>query len=59
MSTVYKNNAEKKLLKQIDKFFDKAQNIVSKNGLSVEKHIDSHCENDQDIYAAIIFSIRR
>ena len=60
MSNFYKNNAKNKLLKQINNLFEQTENIVSKNGLSVEKHIEEiYCDNDQDVYSAIIFLIKR
>ena len=60
MSNFYKNNAKNKLLKQINNLFEQTENIVSKNGLSVEKHIEGiYCDNDQDVYSAIVFLIKR
>jgi hypothetical protein len=59
MNSVYKNDAQNKLLRQIENFFQQTKNIVLDNGLSVEKFQEVKCENDQDVYASIVFAIRR
>ena len=59
MNSVYKNNAKNKIQKQIENFFQQTKNIVFNNVLSVEKFQEVKCENDQDIYASIVFAVRR
>ncbi|MCT7579294.1 hypothetical protein [Aliarcobacter butzleri] len=60
MSEFYKNNAKDKLSNKINNLFKQTENIVSKNELSVEKHIEGiYCDNDQDVYSAIVFLIKR
>jgi hypothetical protein len=59
MNTVYKNNTEKKILKQIENFFEQTKNIVFQNGPRVEKHHEIICENEQDVYASVVFAVRR
>ncbi|MDD3450519.1 hypothetical protein [Sulfurimonas sp.] len=58
MNSVYKNDAVNKIDKQINNFFQQTKNIVSKKGLCVEPYYERYSENDKDVYASVVFSIR-